>query len=168
MRKRPGAALLRSIAQRSDPSPLSSVRVTRSSSGMGGAGVAIWAKACVGSAKSATAPSWPKAAKARGKRLGNYSKHGLTDQPDRRLIAVIAVSTDDTWASHPENNMTAYENRLIDSSHRRIFFCDPRNLVGRRLLSLKSGLWRPRPPAASRQILKTGLIVAWPGFVRLA
>jgi predicted metalloprotease len=87
-----------------------------------------------------------KAAKARGKRLGNYSKHGLTDQPDRRLLAVIAVSTEDTWASHPENNMTAYENRLFDSSHRRIFFCDPRNLVGRRLLSLKSGLWRPRPP----------------------
>jgi hypothetical protein len=28
-------------------------------SGMGGAGVAIWAKACVGSAKSATATSWP-------------------------------------------------------------------------------------------------------------
>jgi hypothetical protein len=26
------------------------------------------------------------------------SKHGLTDQPDRRLIAVIAVSTEDTWA----------------------------------------------------------------------
>src|SRR4249920_3693197 len=39
----------------------------------------------------------------------------------------------DTWASHPENNMTTYENRLIASSHRRIFFCDPRNLVGRRL-----------------------------------
>jgi hypothetical protein len=39
----------------------------------------------------------------------------------------------DTWGSHPGNNMRTYENRLIASSHRRIFFCDPRNLVGRRL-----------------------------------
>ena len=30
------------------------------------------------------------------------SKHGLTDQPDRRLIAVIAVSTDDTWVVIPK------------------------------------------------------------------
>jgi len=35
MRKRPGAALLRSIAQRSEPSPPSSaLRVTRSTSGV--------------------------------------------------------------------------------------------------------------------------------------
>jgi hypothetical protein len=31
----------------------------------------------------------------------------------------------DTWTSHPENNITTYENRLIASLHRRIFFCDP-------------------------------------------
>jgi hypothetical protein len=52
----------------------------------------------------------------------------LEDFSGRRLLR-----DNDTWASHPENYMTTYENRLIASSHRRIFFCDPRNLVGRRL-----------------------------------
>ena len=55
MRKRPGAVLLRSIAQRSEPSPPSSaVRVTRSTSGAGGVGEAGWAPAWVESANSAS------------------------------------------------------------------------------------------------------------------
>jgi len=55
MRKRSGIALLRSIAQRSDPSPLSPVLMTRSTSKATGTCVVIWALACVASAKSATA-----------------------------------------------------------------------------------------------------------------
>jgi len=50
MRKRPGAVLLRSIAQRSEPSPPSAVRVTRSVS-MAGAGCA---SACGRSMSSVT------------------------------------------------------------------------------------------------------------------
>jgi hypothetical protein len=70
--------------------------------------------------------------------------------------------------SHPENNMTAYENRLIDSSHRRIFFCDPTKLGRPSSTIPEIGPMATSTAAASGQILKTGLIVAWPGFVRLA
>jgi hypothetical protein len=38
----------------------------------------------------------------------------------------------DTWASHPKNNMMAYENRLIASSHRSHMFLRSAK-VGRRL-----------------------------------
>src|ERR1700704_305454 len=50
MWKRPGEALLRSMAQRSEPSPSSAVRVTRSTSGVGEVGEAGWAPAGVESA----------------------------------------------------------------------------------------------------------------------
>ena len=53
MRKRPGEVLLRSIAQRSEPSPLSSARVTCNTSDVGGVGAAGWAAAWVARASSA-------------------------------------------------------------------------------------------------------------------
>jgi hypothetical protein len=53
--------------------------------------------------------------------------------------------------SHPENNMTAYENRLIDSSHRRIFFCDPTKLGRPSSTIPEIGPMATSAAAASRQ-----------------